>query len=95
MSSTQGRRIEQNCKIIWGNDCEYDLSIETDDYVNYICYVKKDFGSSFGPPLTMTSVCPSDEAAWAELDKKLKLWANQVARRTPMTKGEKLEIFGG
>lgn len=95
MSSAQGQRIEANCKIIWGNHCEYDLDLETDDYVNYACTVKRDFGTSFGPPLTMTSLCPSSEAAWAELDRMLELWARQVTRGTPMTKDEKLEIFGG
>ena len=95
MSSAQVQRIEANCKIIWGNDCVYDLSIETDDYVNYICYVKRFFGDSFGPPLTMTSLCRSREAAWAELDRMLELWAKQIKRGTPMTKDERLEIFGG
>ncbi|KAF2093975.1 hypothetical protein NA57DRAFT_80980 [Rhizodiscina lignyota] len=95
MASTQGQRIEANCKTIWGNDCEYDLDIETDDYVNYTCHVKKDFGTSFGPPLAITSLCYSSEAACAELDKMLELWANQVKRGTPMTRDESLEIFGG
>jgi hypothetical protein len=95
MSSTRGQRIEANCKIIWGNDCEYDLDMETDDYVNYMCHVKKDFGVSFGPPLMITSLCRSSEAAWAELDRMLELWAKQIKRGTPMTKDEKLEVFGG
>ena len=60
MTFTQGQRIEANCKIIWGNDCEHDLDVETDDYVNYMCHVKKDFGDSFGPPLTMTPCCRSN-----------------------------------
>jgi len=94
MSSARGQRIQANCKIIWGN-YEYDLEIETDDYVDYMCHVKKDFGDSFGSPLTMTSLCPSEEAAWVELDRMLELWAKQVKRRTPMTKDERLEIFGG
>jgi hypothetical protein len=34
MSSAQVQCIEANCKIIWGNYCEYDLDSETDDYVN-------------------------------------------------------------
>lgn len=95
MSSTRGQRIEKNCKIIWGNAAEYDLDIETDDFVNYACVVKKDFGTAFGPPLTMTSLCRSEEAAWAELDRMLHLWATQVQRGMPMTKDETLEIFGG
>jgi hypothetical protein len=57
--------------------------------------VKKDFGNSFGPPLTMTSLCRSREAAWAELGRMLELWAKQVKHGTPMTKDEKLEVFRG
>ncbi|KAM7195830.1 hypothetical protein V8F33_006479 [Rhypophila sp. PSN 637] len=95
MSSKQGERIQANCKTIWGNDYTYDLSIETDDYVNHICFVRKDFGDSFGSPIAMTSCCPSSEAAWAESDRMLGLWASQVKRGTPMTKDERLEIFGG
>jgi hypothetical protein len=66
---------------------------ETDDYLNYMCHVKEDFGSSFGPPLTITSVCRSSEAAWAELDRMLGLWAKQVKRGTLMTEDEQLEVF--
>lgn len=95
MSSARGQRIEANCKIIWGDDSEYDFDVETDDNVDYACHVKKDFGDSFGPPLTMTSLCSSSEGAWAELDRMLALWATQVTRGTPMTKNEKLDIFGG
>ncbi|OCL06348.1 hypothetical protein AOQ84DRAFT_390256 [Glonium stellatum] len=95
MSKALGDRIEANCKIIWGNDSEYDIDTETDDYVNYLCCVRKDFGTKFGPPLTITDVCGSSEAAWAELDRMLRLWANVVKRGTPMTKDEKLEIFSG
>ena len=43
----------------------------------------------------MTSPCHSSEAAWAELDRMLELWAKQVKRGMPMTKDENLEIFGG
>ena len=95
MSSTQGQRIEANCKITWGKGSEYDLDIETDDYVHYTCHVKKDFGDRFGPPLAMTAVCRSSDAAWADLDRMLQIWARQVERGTPMTKDETLEIFGG
>jgi len=95
LSPARGQRIKANCKIIWGNDCEYDLEIDTDDYLNYMCHVKRDLGDSYGPPLTMTSLCYSSEAAWAELDRMLELWAKQVKRGTPMTKDERLEVFGG
>jgi hypothetical protein len=95
MSSTRGKRIERNCKIIWGAHCAYDFDVETDDWVKYVCILKKDFGSSIGSPLTMTGLCPSEEAAWDELDRMLKLWADSVVRATPMSKHEKLNIFGG
>lgn len=95
MSSAWGQRIEANCKIIRGDNCDYDLDLETDDWVNYVCVVKKDFGLSFGPLLTMTGLCPSENAAWAELDRMLRLWAQQVQRGTSMTKSERLDIFGG
>lgn len=95
MSSLRGQRIQANCKTIWGDHNDYDLDVETDDYVNYACYVKADYGLSFGPPLTATSLCPSEAAAWAELDRMLELWATQVKRGTPVTRDERLEVFGG
>ena len=95
MSSPRGQRVEANCKIIWGDDSDYDLEIETDDHSEYAWLVRKDFGTSFGPPLTMTNYYPSVEAAWTELDRMLSLLAKQVQRGTPMTKQESLEIFGG
>jgi hypothetical protein len=77
MASARGQRIEANCKTIWGTDSVYDLSEETDDWINYICYVKKDFGTSFGPVLTL-SICSSSEAAWNELDRKLDELAKHI-----------------
>jgi hypothetical protein len=68
---------------------ECDLDLETD------MRREEDFGTSFGPPLTMTSLTSSEEAAWVELDWMLRLWATHVQRGTPMTKDESLEIFGG
>lgn len=84
-----------NCKIIWGSHYHYDFDIETDDYVHYYCYVKRDFGDSYGPPLTITCVCVSSDAAWAELDRMLELWAKQIRSGTPITRDVKLKIFGG
>jgi hypothetical protein len=95
MVSARGQRIEANCKIIWGSDSDYDLEIETDDWEFYSCHVRKDFGDSYGAPLTMTSLCPSSEAAWNELDRMLALLAKQDVHGTPTTKNENLEIFGG
>jgi hypothetical protein len=94
MTDTQGARIEANCKIIWGNG-DYDLDVETDDWVAYACVVNKDFGSHFGPPLTMTGLCNSAEQAWRELDRMLGVWARQIQGGQPMTKAQSLEIFGG
>lgn len=93
--AVQGRRITANCKIIWGNDCDYELDVETDDHIDYYCLVRKDYGDLFGPCLTMTGLCRSSDAAWNELDRMLGLWAMQVQRGTPMTRDENLEIFGG
>lgn len=33
---------------------------------------------SYGPSLTMTSLCPSEDAAWADLDGMLEAWARKV-----------------
>jgi hypothetical protein len=43
----------------------------------------------------MTGLCKSDEEAWAELDRMLGVWARQVQSGQPMTKAQRLEIFGG
>ncbi|KAH9205558.1 hypothetical protein DL95DRAFT_87728 [Leptodontidium sp. 2 PMI_412] len=56
MTAAPGERIQANCKIIWG-DGDYDLDLETDDWVEYACVVKRDLRTSFGPPLTMTRLC--------------------------------------
>ncbi|CAO2650138.1 Nn.00g014300.m01.CDS01 [Neocucurbitaria sp. VM-36] len=93
--SDQGQRIEANCKKIWGADKTYDLTIETDDYEHYMCHVKVDYGTSYGPPLTMTSLCNGPDRAWNELDRMLRLWARQVESGRPMTREENLEIFSG
>ncbi|KAH7061673.1 hypothetical protein BKA63DRAFT_573385 [Paraphoma chrysanthemicola] len=95
MSSPRYQRIEANCKTIWGNDSDYDFDFETDDWEHYACVVKKDYGTEFGPPLIMTCLCPSSDAAWAGLDRMLGLWAKQVVRGTDMTKDEMLSICGG
>jgi len=94
MSSERGQRIEANCKIIWG-DGDYDLDIETDDWVNWQCSVKRDYGDEFGPPLTMTGLCNSQDRAWSELNRMLDVWARQVQSGLPMTKEQSLDIFSG
>ena len=94
MAVTQSQRIQANCIIIWG-DADYDVDVETDDGDAYTCVVKKDFGLRFGPPLTMTGICNSQEQAWRELDRMLGVWARQIQGGQPMTKAQSLEIFGG
>ncbi|KAM3560912.1 hypothetical protein BBAD15_g7986 [Beauveria bassiana D1-5] len=94
MPDEQGQRIKRNCELIWGIG-DYDLDVETDDWVNYVASVKRDYISYYGPLLTMTPCCPSPEAAWNELDRMLSLWAKQKLRGRPMTQDERLEIFGG
>lgn len=94
MTDAQGARIQANCKIIWG-DGDYDLDLETDDWVEYACVVKRDHGTSFGPPLTMTGLCNSEKQAWRELDRMLGVWARQIQSGQPMTKAQSVEIFGG
>ena len=81
MSFTQGQRIEANCKVIWGSDSEYELDVESDDTDTYQGFVRKDFGDSIGPPLTMTILCPSSKAAWTELDRMLSYWAKETKRK--------------
>ena len=93
--AVQGQRITANCKIIWGNEYEYDLDVDTDDHIYYYCLVKKDYGDRLGPLLTMTGLCRSSDAAWTELDRMLGSWAMQVQRGTPKTKDENKEILGG
>ncbi len=93
MCDEQGQRIQRNCGIIWGTG-DYDLDVETDDWVNWNASVKRDY-MYYGPLLTMTSCCHSPEAAWNELDRMLSLWANQKHNGRPMTQEERLEIFGG
>jgi hypothetical protein len=95
MTSTQSQRIVANCKLIWGKDDDYDLDIETDDWVTYTCYVKRIVEGVPGPLLMLAMASPSREAAWAELDRMLELQAKVVKRGTPMTKEERLEISGG
>ncbi|EED18754.1 hypothetical protein TSTA_124730 [Talaromyces stipitatus ATCC 10500] len=87
-------RIQSNCRIIWGPG-DYDIDIESDDWETYYAVVKRDDGTSFGPPLTMTGVCQSEEHTWRELDRMLDVWARQIQSGQPMTKDKVLKIFGG
>jgi hypothetical protein len=94
MSAEQGQRIQSNCRVLWGDE-DYELDIETNDWMTYHCHVRKDFGSHFGPPLIMTGECNSSEKAGRELDRMLAAMAQQAKTREPMTKAQKLEVFGG
>lgn len=94
MSSIQGQRIQANCAIIWGNG-DYDLDIERDDWETFWAVVRKDFGTSFGRPLTLTRICRSEEHAWRELDRMLAVWAMVKQSGKPMTEDQRMEIFGG
>lgn len=94
MASPQSQRIQASCVTIWGNG-DYDIDIETDDCILYYAVVKKDFGDSFGPPLTITGICNSENHVWRELDRMLGLWARVVQSGQPMTEDQNLEIFGG
>lgn len=77
MSSNQGQRIQTNCQTIWGPG-DYDVDVETDDWTSYYAVVKRDYGTSFGPPLTITGICHSEDHAWRELDRMLGAWATQA-----------------
>ena len=93
MASAEGNRIECYCKIIWGR-YDYDLELESDGDC-YVYVVRKDFGSSFGDPLTITYTCNSEKRASEELERMLKAWAEQVQSGQRMTEAQELEIFGG
>ena len=71
------KRIQASCEIIWGTG-DYDIDIETDDWISYMAIVKRDFGTSLGPPLTMTGLCRSSDHACRELDRMLGVWARQI-----------------
>ncbi|EGD95582.1 hypothetical protein TESG_03055 [Trichophyton tonsurans CBS 112818] len=94
MASAQGKRIQTNCEVIWGK-CDYDIDLETDDNTMYWAVVRKDFGTSFGPPLFVTSMCNSENHAFAELDRVLAIWSLQTQSGLPLTRDQELRIFGG
>jgi hypothetical protein len=77
MSDNQGERIQNNCRAIWG-DGNYELDIETDNWMDWYCYVRKDYGLSFGDLLWMAGPCNSPEETWGELDRGLAARAQHV-----------------
>ena|SRR5277367_5268833 len=94
MTSAEGQRIQTYCEVIWGKG-DYDVDVETDDWETYYGVVKRDFGTEFGPPLTITGICYSSQQVWKELDRMLGAWARQTQTRQVMTKEQILNIFGG
>lgn len=80
MASDRSKRIEANCKNIWG-DGDYDIDVETDDWTTYYGYIKRDFGLSYGPLLLMTAGCRSPDHVFAELDRMLD-WGLGLTKRT-------------
>jgi hypothetical protein len=96
MASEYSQRIENYCTIIWGISTNgFELDVETDDWETYSAMVRKDNGDSFGPPLMMTGICRSQDEACEELERMLRTWADQIRSEAPMTRAQKLEIFGG
>ncbi|KAH6714599.1 hypothetical protein BKA61DRAFT_575331 [Leptodontidium sp. MPI-SDFR-AT-0119] len=86
-SQTTPRKNPSHGNIIWGNG-DYDLDVETDDWVVYACVARRDLGLRFGPPLTMTGICNSAEQAWEELDRMLGVWAGQIQSGHRVTKAQ-------
>ncbi|KAL3455661.1 hypothetical protein BJX64DRAFT_294839 [Aspergillus heterothallicus] len=92
----RNERMHRNCEIIWGK-CNYELEIEADDWETWWALVRRDYGSSYGGPLTITGICSSEDGAWAELDRVLGVWAKQVQAGEPIrldSSGKGLDIFG-
>ncbi|WPH02474.1 Hypothetical protein R9X50_00533800 [Acrodontium crateriforme] len=94
MSSDQCKRLEGYCKTIWGEGDDYEFDVETDDYEYYQIFVGREQDGRLCP-LTATSVCCGEESAWRDLERMLQVWATQVETGKPMTKEQKLTIFGG
>jgi hypothetical protein len=57
---------------------DFIIEYETDDYEYYSYFVKEDRGLSFGPPLTMTTLCRGQKEALHELERMLYLWVKRV-----------------
>ena len=86
MSNEQGRRMEANCRIIWGSG-DYYFDEETDDHESYQCVVTGDDGEL----LTMTMLARTRERAWDDLDKKLDTWARQKERDREILRNKKAQ----
>ena len=66
MASLDPRHIQSYCSTVWGRG-DYDVDFETDDWDKFYITIKRHYGTSLGPPLTMTSVCDSEQQARVEL----------------------------
>jgi hypothetical protein len=78
-------RIEANCKIIWG-DKDYDFEVEGGDMFSqsdpgFQIFVREDRGTSWGHFLTATPLYRNQETCWSELDRVLKLDAEEVLKK--------------
>ncbi|KAF2117873.1 hypothetical protein BDV96DRAFT_405626 [Lophiotrema nucula] len=82
----RGKRIEANCKKIWGANKDFDFDVESDDYEFYFCYVREDFGDMFGRLLAATFSYRGLEGAWNELDRMLRHMARHVEQGESTTK---------
>ncbi|EJP61425.1 uncharacterized protein BBA_09615 [Beauveria bassiana ARSEF 2860] len=61
MPDEQGQRIERNCGLIW-NIGDYDLDVETNDWVNYVASVKRDYRNNRNGCRGMAAGVPSLDA---------------------------------
>lgn len=92
--SLQAQRILTNCKKIWGADKEFNIDLDCDGpWGDCQAFVREDGGLTLGPMLTMTNVCHGSKRAWNELDRMLRLWAQQVESGRPLSQEEALDIF--
>lgn len=79
MQDPLAERVQASCAVIWGPG-DYDIDIETTDWTGFWAVVKKDFGDTYGPTLTMTPVLDSIDSAWIQLDQELYRWAQHVLK---------------
>lgn len=93
--ATQGERIQNYCTILWGeSEYGYDIPIETDDYINYCAYIRKDSGHSFGDVVMASGACSSAEKACDELERRLAIRYKHALSGKPMTREERLDYSG-
>ena len=65
----RGQRIQDYCKVIWGDGC-YDIEVDTeDDY--YYGHIRKEFDDHYGPMLLDSGRCDSMDEACDVLERML------------------------